>query len=108
MLLQPSLDGFGFVNLVIVQNQEDAFDFWPADIFQALKQLSKQRVVFLLSDDVMNLTRPIVEGGGQILLLILSRGRNFSLCAFGHPLIADFRQEMNVELIAPEESVRRP
>src|SRR5262249_47534104 len=105
MLLKPSLDGLRLMNLVIVQDQEDALDLRPADRFQRLKQLSKQRIVFLLSDDVMNLARPVVERSSQILLLILARRRDLDLCALDHPLIPDLRQQVNVEFITPEEGV---
>jgi len=66
MLFQPSVDSLRLVNPVIVQDQEDALDLRPADLFQRLKQLSKERIVLLLSDDVMNPARPVVERSGQI------------------------------------------
>jgi hypothetical protein len=51
----------------------------------------------------MNLTRPQVERPGQVLLPVLPWRWDFDLRALEHPLVTDFGEQMNVELIDPEE-----
>jgi hypothetical protein len=107
VLREPAINSLRFMDFIVVQDQEDTFDFQSANLFERPEQFSEKRIVFSVSDDLMDLGSPIAERSGQILLLVLPRGWNLNLGALEHPLITDFCQEMNVEFVTPEESIRR-
>ena len=82
MVCKPVLDGFGFVNSEIVQDQEDPSDHGAANFFQQFQQLPEEKIVLLFADHVLDLTRSIIQGAGQILFLVLARRGNLDLSAF--------------------------
>lgn len=45
VLFKPTFDGLRLVNSVVVQNQEDALDLRPADVFQSLKQPKEEYAI---------------------------------------------------------------
>lgn len=105
---QPFLHSLRPVDLVIVHDHVNPADLRPALFVEPGEQLPEQEVRFPRTDDVVDLACPGIERPGEELLLIPARRHHFELCALAHPLRADLRQQMQIQFVAPEESLIRP
>src|SRR5262249_49123231 len=50
--------------------------------------------------------RAHIQGSRQVAFLVSPRGQDFHLGSFGHPLVADFGQQMDIQLVGKEQRCR--
>src|SRR6266852_8878852 len=108
MSLQPLPDRFGLMDAVIVEHDVNPSVAFPKLRCERGQELANQDVVLAWPQDIIDLPSPRVEGPGQVVLLILARGRDFDLGALEHPLITDLGEQLDVEFVSKENQLGGP
>src|SRR5262249_40205196 len=108
MLFQPTVNRFRLMNLVIVADDINLAIAVPETLLKMIQQLAEEGVVFVRPQDGISLPGGRIERRRQIVFLVLTRGPDFKLRAFEHPLGADLGEQIDVEFIGEQNQLVWP
>src|SRR5229473_970185 len=97
---QPALDRLRLVNTVVVHAHVDFSDLrLGVQPSQMVQQRPEQRVGLARAHAMDDSSGGRLQCPGQVVFLILAGRYELDRLAFGHPLIADLGQQVNVEFV---------
>ena len=70
---------------------------------ESVEQLKKQPSLFTIPHTVGDHSGGDVQGARQVPLLIGARGHHLDLFPFGHPLLADLGEQIDIQLVSKEQ-----
>jgi hypothetical protein len=96
----PLLDGFRFMDTVVICDHIDARNLWSRICHvQQGEEFPKQPIVFPRTEAIEQLARGEMQRPSERGLLILPWRHHCGLRTLGHPRCTDLRQEVEIELI---------
>src|SRR5215210_7879032 len=98
MIPEPLLDHLRFMYSIVVRDEVNLAGRRKFALKRGEK-VDHKEAVLARSCDVRDLTCQVIQGSGQIVLLILPWCHDLGLRCFKHPLIADLRQQVDVQFI---------
>src|SRR5262249_50115577 len=104
---QPQLDRLRFVNLVVVHNYREVGELsGRIRLVKSCEQVQEQAMRLTPPYPMDDRPRAHIQGSRQVAFLVSPRGQDFHLGSFGHPLVADFGQQMDIQLVGKEQRCR--
>src|ERR671936_2448642 len=106
MACQPLLDGFRFMNTVVIHHDIDTCDAWSrVGPVQYGQKVAKQPIVFARAKAVEHFTTGKMECPRKIVFLVRAGRHDLFLCPLRHPGCPDLRQEVNIEFIGKDHDL---
>jgi len=106
MPLKPLPDGLGFMDFVVVHDHKNACAVaGRIGRVDQLEQVNEQAAGLAKPDAVQQFAGHYIQRPSQVVLLISAWRYDLKLRPFGHPLIADFRQQVDVEFVSNQQKL---
>ena len=101
---QPLLDFLRFMEFGVVDHAPEVVKEWRGrGAIERVEEFQEEACLLAVPHTMGDLSGGDVQGARQIAFLVGAGRQHFDLFPFGHPLIAELGQQMNVQLVGKEQ-----